>query len=283
MNKTVWITGASSGIGKAAARRFLQNGYTVFAGARRTERMNDLKRMGARILYLDVTDEKSCRSFVRAAFEQTGRVDILVNNAGYGEYGPIETVSEEKAKRELDTVLFGAVRMAKLCAPLMREQKAGRIVNVISAGGRAVTYLGGWYHAAKFALEAISDSLRTELEPQGIKVVVIEPGGVSSAFGEQAAENLSVSVKGSVYEEEGEAVAEVYRRVYGGRNKMLTSPDRAAEAICKAATVKHPKTRYLFGFGARSLLTLHALLPQRTYDRLMRRMFTAHMTQNLIK
>ena len=283
MSKTVWITGASSGIGKATARLFLQQGYTVCAGARRTERMQDLKCLGAYIFYLDVTNEDSCEKFARAAYEQTGRVDILINNAGYGEYGPIETVSEEKAKREMDTVVFGAIRMVKLCAPLMREQGEGRIVNMISAGGRAVTYMGGWYHAAKFALEALSDSLRMELEPQGIQVAVIEPGGVRSGFGEQAARNLIASVEGSVYEKDGKAVADVYRRVYGAKNKMLTSTDKAAKMIYRAAVAKRPKTRYLFGFGARSLVILQALLPQRAYDRLMRGMYTAEITQKLIK
>lgn len=283
MSKTVLITGASSGIGKAAAKVFLKKGFTVFAGARRTARMKDLKILGADTLYLDVTDPKSCEAFVNAAYEKTGRIDILINNAGYGEYGPVETVDEEKAKRELDTVLFGAVRMARLCAPLMREKREGRIVNVISAGGRAVTYLGGWYHASKFALEAISDSLRMELGPQGIKVTVIEPGAVRSGFGDQAAEKLKVSVKDTLYEEEGNTVADVYQKVYGDKNRMLTYPDQAAKIIFRAATVKRPKARYLFGFGARSLVTLRAVLPQRAYDRLMRGMYSSELTHQLIK
>ena len=283
MSKTVLITGASSGIGKAAAKRFLQEGYTVYAGARRVERMKGLSILGAKTLYLDVTDQKSCEAFVRAAYEQTNRIDILINNAGYGEYGPIETVGEEKAKKELDTVVFGAVRMIKLCVPLMRERHEGRIVNIISAGGRAVTYMGGWYHASKYALEALSDSLRMELCQQGIKVVVIEPGAVRSGFGDQAAKNLRSSVEGTVYEKEGTAVADVYQKVYGEKNKMLTSPEKAAGVIYKAAAVSRPRTRYLFGFGAESLLRMSALLPQRAYDSLMRKMYSSELTQKIIQ
>ena len=245
--------------------------------------MKGLAILGAKTLYLDVTDQKSCEDFVRAAYEQTGRIDILINNAGYGEYGPIETVSEEIAKREMDTVVFGAVRMAKLCAPVMREQGEGRIINVISAGGRATTYMGGWYHASKYAMETLSDSLRMELKPFGIRVVAIEPGGVRTGFGEKAAKNLRTSVGNTIYEKEGTAVADVYSKVYGEKNKMLTSCEKTAKVIFKAATVKRPQARYLFGFGARGLVLMRAVLPQEAYDGLMKGMYSSDLTQKLIK
>lgn len=283
MSKTVWITGGSSGIGKAAALLFLKNGYSVCVGARHTERMRDLAERGATVLKLDVTDQNSCEAFVRCACEATGGVDILVNNAGYGEYGPVEAVSEEKAKRELDTVVFGAIRMIKLCAPLMRRKKGGRIINMISAGGRVVTYLGGWYHASKYALEALTDSLRMELSSSHIDVIAIEPGGVRTGFGDQAAENLCSAVSATPYEKEGRAVAEVYRKVYGKDSRMLTSPEKAARVILKAAQAKRVRARYLFGFGSHSLVLLSAVLPQRAFDALMRGMYRSKFVKRLIK
>lgn len=281
MKQVVLITGASSGIGRAAAKLFAEKGYAVYAGARRTERMDDLKALGVNGFFLDVTDEKCCEDAINRIVEKEGRIDVLVNNAGYGEYGPVETVSAKKAQAQLETNLFGAVRMVKLSAPLMRKQRYGRIINVSSAGGRAVTYLGGWYHAAKYALEAISDAMRMELSDFGIKVSVIEPGGVRSGWGGIAAENLSQSGKGTVYEASCDSTAGVFRKVYAENSRLLTSPEKAARVIFKAAQVKHPKARYLFGFGAHTLVFLHAVLPARGFDALMKKMYTSKIAEKL--
>lgn len=281
MKKVVLITGASSGIGMAAAREFLSRGWIVFAGARRVERMRELEKMGARTIRLDVTDDESCRAFVQAAMDSCGRIDALVNNAGYGEYGPVEAVSVERAKAQLEVNVFGAVRMVQAAAPFMRAQKSGVIINISSAGGRVTTYLGGWYHAGKYALESLSDSLRMELSPFGISVVLIEPGGVGSAWGAITADNLSKSGKGTVYERDCDTVAGVYRAVYTEDNRMLTPSGRAAKKIVKAASAKRPRARYLFGFGSHSLLMMKTILPQRAYDSVMRRVYTLKAVQRI--
>lgn len=278
----ILITGASSGIGKAAAREFAHRGHTVYAAARRVEQMKDLQGIGVHAVYLDVTDDESCRQCVSGILAQQGRLDVLVNNAGYGEYGPIECVPVERAKAQLDVNLLGAVRMIRLTAPHMRARGGGRIINISSAGGRTVTYLGGWYHAAKYALEAVSDSLRMELREYGVDVVLIEPGGVASAWGGITAERLSTAGKGTVYEQACDEVAGVYRQVYAPDSRILTSPDRVARMICRAAAARRPHTRYLFGFGARSLVVMHALLPTRAYDRLMTGMYRSKAAQRIL-
>ena len=270
------ITGASSGIGRAAARLFAQQGYVVYAAARRVDSMAGLDAHG---VYLDVTDKESCESCIRQIVQREGHIDVLVNNAGYGEYGPVTTMDLERARAQLEVNLFGAVRMAQLAAAHMGRH--GRIINVSSAGGRAVTYLGGWYHAAKYALEAVSDAMRMELSGRGIDVVLIEPGGVRSAWGAIAADHLQASGAGTAYEAACDSVAAVYRAVYRADNRVLTSPDVVARRIVRAAAARRPRTRYLFGFGARALVLLHAVLPNRAFDRLMKGMYTSKPAKRL--
>ena len=280
--KTVLITGASSGIGKETARLFIKNGYSVFAAARRIDRMNDLKKEGADIIALDVTDDASCEDAFGLIEKKAGGVDILVNCAGYGEYGPVEAVGLDSAQKQIEVNLFGAVRAVKLTIPYMREKGRGRIINISSAAGRVTTYMGGWYHATKYALEAISDSLRMELGGFGIDVVLIEPGGVRSAWGSITADNLSLSAKGTVYAGEAAAIADIYRVMYGEDNPRLTSPKKAARVIYKAATVKKPRTRYLFGYGAKALVFAKAVLPTRAFDAVMKRMYTSKAAKAVI-
>lgn len=280
--KTVLITGASSGIGRAAALRFIREGYAVYAAARRVGRMEDLRVQGIHTMYLDVTDEESCRTCVDEVLAREGQIDILVNNAGYGAYGPVETVDIAVAQAQLDVNLYGAVRMAQLAAPHMHRRHTGRIINISSAGGRVVTYLGGWYHAAKYALEAVSDAMRMELSGDGIDVVLIEPGGVTSAWGAITADNLSRAGKDSPYQGDCDAVAQIYRKMYAADNRLLTSPDKVAAKICRAAVARRPRARYLFGFGSRTLVFAHAVLPDRAYDRVMKAVFRSKLVRRLL-
>ena len=280
--KVALVTGAGSGIGKAAALLFREHGYTVYAGARHTDRMRDLEEKGIHIASLDVTDSDSCERFVRELLKQEGRLDVLVNNAGYGEYGPVEAVPIENAKAQLEVNVYGAVRMAQLCIPALRKS-GGKIINIGSAGGRCVTCFGGWYHASKYAVEALSDALRMELKDSGIQVVLMEPGGVASAWGGITADHLQSAGKGTVYEKDCDSVAEVYRTVYREDNTMLTSPEKVAKKIVKAAEKRRPRARYLFGFGSRSLVFQHAILPTRAYDSLMRNIFTSKAVKRMIR
>src|SRR5882757_6280672 len=188
--KVALVTGASSGIGMATAGALHDRGYTVYAAARRVDRMNDLADRGVRTLAMDVTDDESMTSGIKRIIAETGRIDVLVNNAGYGSYGALEDVPQEEARRQFDVNVFGLARLTQLALPHMRAQRGGRIVNVSSIGGKIYTPLGGWYHATKFAVEGLSDSLRVELKPFGINVILIEPGSIRTEWGGIAAEGL---------------------------------------------------------------------------------------------
>ena len=268
-NRVAIITGASSGIGSAAALSLLSQGFTVYGAARRIARLEALASQGVKPLALDVTDAKSMQDGIANVMASSGRIDVLVNNAGYGSYGAIEDVSQEEAKRQFDVNVFGAMELTKLVLPQMRKQGSGRIINISSVGGRAVGPFGGWYHGTKFALEALSDSLRMELKPFGIDVVVVEPGGIKSEFLDIAASGLQATSGNGPY---ADRVKSMLASFTNPRMMSMQSPPQViADVIARAATVKQPKTRYVAGFGARPLVTLRRLLSDRAFDSLISR------------
>ena len=181
-SKVAIVTGASAGIGEATAAALLAHGYRVYAGARRVDRMQPLADAGAVVRSLDVTDEASMTGFVAEVLAAEGRVDVLVNNAGYGSYGALEDVPIDEARRQFEVNVFGLARMTQLVLPTMRAQREGYVVNISSIGGKIWEPLGSWYHATKFAVEGLSDSLRMELKPHGVHVVVIEPGAIATEW-----------------------------------------------------------------------------------------------------
>ena len=268
MTKVILVTGASSGIGFDAAEAFARQGHRVYAAARRVERMEPLKALGVVPLRMDVTDEASLEAGVRTVLEAEGRIDALVNNAGYGYFGAIENVPLEEARRQLEVNVFGLARLCQLVIPSMREQGSGRIVNISSVAGKTVLYFGGWYHVSKFSVEALSDALRMELKPFGIDVSMIEPGGIKTNWGIIAADHLAESSKGTPYEAEGLRESETMRKAYSMR--LLANPSVVTRAISKAVNSRRPRARYRVGFGAGTLLFLHAILPTRWWDALFR-------------
>ena len=193
---TVLITGCSSGIGHATAERLVAAGWTVYATARKPETLAELEARGCRTLALDVTDEASMQAAVAAVEGEHGAIGALVNNAGYSQSGAIETVPMEKVRAQFETNVFGLVRLCQLVLPGMRRQRAGRIVNLSSMGGKLVFPGGGFYHATKYAVEAISDALRFEVKGFGIDVVLVEPGLIRTEFGTTAAGGVSEAGEG---------------------------------------------------------------------------------------
>ncbi|MFO0398801.1 MAG: oxidoreductase, partial [Sphingobacteriia bacterium] len=172
----VFITGASSGIGKETALKLLQEGHTVYGAARRIDKMQALTDAGGYALQMDILQAQQVQAAVDKIIEAEGRIDVLINNAGYAVFGAVEDVSAEDTRRQFDVNLFGLAEVTKQVLPHMRRQKSGRILNISSMGGKLYSPLGAWYHATKHALEGWSDCLRLETKQFGIDVVIIEPG-----------------------------------------------------------------------------------------------------------
>ena len=267
MSKTALVTGASSGIGEETARTLHKLGYTVYAAARRTDRLKQLTAVGIHALTMDVTDDESMSSGIEQIIAETGRIDVLVNNAGYGSYGAIEDVSLDEARRQFEVNVFGLGRLTQLVLPHMRAQRSGTIINISSMGGRLTTPLGGWYHATKYAVEALSDALRMETAPFGIDVVVIEPGGIRTEWSGIAADHLEETAEGSAYASQIKAVANSMRSE--STNKRQSPPSVIADTVEKIVTARKPRTRYVVGFAAKPLVTLRRILPDRAFDRVI--------------
>ncbi|PAM96229.1 short-chain dehydrogenase/reductase [Flavobacterium sp. IR1] len=264
MKKTVLVTGASAGIGKATAIYLAQKGYNVYGAARRIEKMQDLKAKGVKPIVLDVTKEDSITSCVNAILSETGSIDILINSAGLGSYGALEDVSMAEAKNQMEINVFGVARLIQLVLPQMRKNKFGKIVNISSIGGKVGLPLGCWYHASKFAIEGLSDCLRNEVKQFGVDVIVIEPGGTKSEMIENGTADLKRTSGETVYKDLANAVIKSY----------TTQKDKAIEAveiaklIAKGIEAKCPKARYAAS-NAKPFLLIRKLLSDRLFDKMV--------------
>ena len=267
---TILITGCSTGIGRATAERLAAGGHTVYATARKLEAVADLEGKGCRTLALDVTDEASMEAAVARIDEESGGVDALVNNAGYSQSGAVETLAMDALRRQFETNVFGLVRLTQLVLPGMRERGFGRIVNISSMGANFTFPGGGAYHATKYALEAISDALRYEVEGFGIDVVVVQPGAIRTEFDRAAIASLenhedSDDVYAEFNRKVGQATQEAYEK---GPWKLLGGEaDDVAKVIEKAITSKRPRTRYHVTPSATLLIGQSHLMPDRIWDR----------------
>jgi short-subunit dehydrogenase len=281
---SVLITGCSSGIGQAAALALHEAGRTVVATARNPATLSGLAGRGLRTLALDVTDEAS----MRAAVDAAGPIDVLVNNAGYGLYGTVEQLPMAEIRRQFETNFFGLVRLTQLVLPGMRAAGGGRILNVSSMGGRATLPGGAFYHASKYAVEALSDALRMEVARFGIDVVLIEPGPVRTPWNDVAAGSVAASAapggaaSGSAANGNGadpyagfkDAVTAAFSTATDGPlARFSSSADDIAKVITRAVTARRPRTRYLINPVARTTVTLRRWLPDRAYDAVLRRQY----------
>jgi len=271
VSRAVLVTGCSSGIGRATAERLAAAGLTVYASVRRLEAVEGLA--GCRALELDVTDEGSMRTAVARIEQDEGAVGVLVNNAGYSQSGAVEAVAPAEARRQFETNVFGPMRLTQLVVPGMREQGWGRIVNVSSMGGELTFPGGGWYHASKHALEALSDALRFELAGFGIDVVVIQPGLIRTGFAEAAVGSIDVGdgPYGRFDAAVGAATAGAYEG--GFARRLGGGPETVAKVIERAVTATRPRTRYRVTPSARLFITLRRLLGDRGWDALVGRSY----------
>src|SRR5213596_2039580 len=251
------VTGASAGIGEAAARALAGAGFTVYGTSRRAAAGEE--RGGAVFLPLDVTDDGSVDGVVREVLERSGRIDVLVNNAGFGIAGAAEESSIEQARALFETNVFGSIRMTRAVLPHMREQGSGRIINVSSVLGFLPAPFMALYAATKHAIEGYSESLDHEVREHGVRVLLVEPASTNTQF------DANLLQPDATLDEYREARAAVAKRM----TEMLAAGDRpavVADAVLKAATATHPKVRYAAGAAASRLRLLRRFAPAGMVD-----------------
>lgn len=271
----VLITGCSSGIGRASADLLVKAGHTVYATARRTETLAELEAAGARVLALDVTSEDSMAAAVEHIEAEHGRVGTLVNNAGYGEYGTIEEADLDRVRKMFETNVFGLARLTQLVLPGMRRAHRGRVINIGSMGGRMTFPVGGYYHATKYAVEAISDALRNEVRRFGIDVVLIEPGMTRTGFEENVHSSVANGSGTQADSPYAALLASNAANTSGGYSNplMATGPESVARVVLKALESEHPHSRYLLTPAAKAMVTARTLGGDRVWDTLVKQQF----------
>jgi NAD(P)-dependent dehydrogenase (short-subunit alcohol dehydrogenase family) len=270
LSKAVLVTGCSTGIGRATAERLARRGWTVYATARRPETVAGLEQSGCRTLALDVTDEASMVAAVEEVVGREGAIGALVNNAGYSQSGAVETLGMDDLRRQFETNVFGLVRMCQLALPGMRDQGWGRIVNISSMGANFVFPGGGAYHATKYAVDALSDALRFEVQGFGVDVVIVQPGLIRTEFGSTAASETSEG--GGPYAHFNRHVAAMTKSVYerGPLKLFGGGPGAVAKVVERAISARRPRIRYRVTPSAHLMVGQRRLMTQRMWDRMLR-------------
>lgn len=250
MSQTILVTGASSGIGRAAAHLFHEQGWDVVATMRRPEDAGQLAELdGVLVVRLDVTDLDSIQEAVAAGIERFGQIDVLLNNAGYGAFGPLEAATRETIVRQFDTNVIGLLDTTRTLLPHFRSRGSGTVVNVSSMGGRVALPLGSLYHGTKFAVEGISEALAYELGAIGVGVKVIEPGVVTTDF---AGRSLDVSLDPAM--PEYLPLAQEVQERAADPNRITSSASLVADTILEAVTDDSRRLRYVVGQDAEAAL-----------------------------
>lgn len=267
MSRTAFITGASTGIGRATAQRFQMEGWNVVATMRSPQDGADLADLpGVLVTRLDVTDSSSISAAVAEARAAFGGIDVLVNNAGFGAYGPLEVTDMEVVRRQFDTNVIGLLEVTQAVLPTMREQPSGVIVNISSVGGRMAFPLGSLYHGSKFAVEGLSEALTYELAPFGISVKIIEPGLVDTDFAGRSFV-LSTGPEGNAYQG---VIGAVFGAFAGMQGQGSAAAEAVATAIYDAATDGTRQLRYIVGEDAVATLGARAAMDDVAFVDMMR-------------
>ena len=255
MDKIALVTGSSSGIGFETSLALARNGFHTFATMRDLSKDEEIKQiikkedLSIEILELDVDSEESVNQAIKIIFEKKGRIDVLVNNAGYGMWGTVEDVSIDEFKEQFETNFFSIIRLIQKVAPIMRKQSSGNIVNISSVAGRIGFPVSPAYISSKFALEGLSESLRFELMPFGINVIIIEPGVIKTNFFD--------SMKMSEKSQQNSTYKEITDKVISGVKMMAemgTHPKEVANVVIKTLGEEKPLPRYVIGNDAMMFL-----------------------------
>lgn len=264
--KTVFITGASSGIGRETAKLFCENGWNVIATMRKPESEIELnKKKNTKILRCDVKDTESIKEAIENGIDYFGKIDVLVNNAGFYTIGVLEAATEEQIRQQLDTNLFGLINTTKEMLPYFRKQKSGMIINISSIAGRTAVPLQALYHATKWGVEGFSESLQYELRPFNIKVKIIEPGVIKTDF---YGRSMTVVENKDLDDYKVYSQKIIFNIIKNGNNG--SNPLEVAKTIFKAANSKSDKMRYPVG-KSKNLITLSSILPDKMFHNLVRK------------
>lgn len=264
MSKTILITGASSGIGKASAIYFQQKGWNVIATMRSPEKDTELDKLeNVHIEKLDVLDVQSIENAIQNGIQKFGKIDALVNNAGYGAYGPLETFPRENVIKQFNTNVIGLMDVTKAIIPHFRQNKDGVIVNISSIGGQMTFALGSLYHGTKFAVEGISESLHYEMAEIGVKVKIIEPGFIATDFGGRSFDFQAGDVA------EYQPIIGALMKQWQDPNNTVSPPSLVAEVIFNAVTDGTSQLRYRAGSDAEYLLETRKKLTDSEFFEMM--------------
>jgi NAD(P)-dependent dehydrogenase (short-subunit alcohol dehydrogenase family) len=274
--KVAIVTGSSSGMGFETSLILARNGFYTYATMRKLEgegskQLTDITKnenLPLQVIRLDVNDDKSVKYAIDAIVKEKDRIDVVVNNAGYDLMGALEETSMEELKGQFETNLFGAIRVMQAVIPIMRKQVGGTIVNITSLGGRISFPLNSAYHATKFALEGLSESIQYELEPFGIKIIVIEPGGVGSNF----MKNLKMASKASdpsnsPYGSIQNSISEYFKQWM----QNTIHPSEVAKVIIHAVTSDNPEFRYVVGKDAMMALESRRSMSDREFQDMIKK------------
>ena len=270
----VLISGCSSGISAATAAALVRAGHTVYATARQTETLADLEALGCHPLALDVTSEESMIAAVGTVEAEHGQVGALINSAGFGEFGPIEESDLVRVRAMFETNVFGLARLTQLVLPAMRRSRSGRIINIGSMGGRITFPVGGFYHASKYAVEAINDALRVEVKPFGIDVILVEPGLIRTSS--RVNEGLDMgAARPDTETAYGDLFSAKEKNTTGGyvNDFMATGPESVAAVIVRAVESTRPRSRYAVTPAAKAIVNLRRFGGDRAWDTTMRKRF----------
>jgi NADP-dependent 3-hydroxy acid dehydrogenase YdfG len=256
------VTGASSGIGQATTQYLASKGHYVYAAARRLDRLEAMRSSNIQPLELDVTSDESVKAAIQKIVAEKGRLDTLVNNAGYAVYGSGEEVSLQDARYQLEVNVIGLMRVTQSVLPIMRRQRSGTIINMSSAAGKVSTPFAGWYSASKHAVEALSDALRMEVQPFGIRVVLIEPSAIKTEFDDIALGELRKASKIADYQ----SMASSFNKLIENSFRSAPGPEIIATTIHQAMMSSSPRSRYAVPNASRIFIFLRWLLSDNLFD-----------------
>jgi short-subunit dehydrogenase len=275
--KVAVVTGSSTGIGFETSLTLARNGFHTYATMRNLEgekskpltEVAKNENLQLQVIELDVNNDKSVADAIRTIADERKRIDVLINNAGYALGGALEDSSVDEIKAQFETNFFGSVRAMKAVLPVMRKQGAGKIVNITSMGGRISIPLSSSYHGSKFALEGLSESIQYELEPFGIKVILIEPGAVGSNFWRNIKIAKSSSDSDSPYSQFGNKILKAFKVM----EQNVISPSVVAKTILDAVTSDNPQLRYVVGEDAAKTIEARKNMPDKEFGELIKKQF----------